>query len=185
MTSPFRGRVPRSVLTLILVVVGIWMGRGTGAQAQEFGRLQEMKEQTNVAYFYFARPGDATVQVQVQGTVPRPGIYEVPDSIDLNRLLTMAGGAAFEPRPENRKRPDITIRVYRPGSNAQQRGKLLEASFEEVVAGEKRFRQFRDDDIIVVETVQERRFTIRDIFSFSSSLFSLALLIVRIIDIGN
>jgi len=182
MTTPSHLRVPRLLLALC-VAVGICVGLGPGAQAQEFGRLQEMKEQTNVAYFYFAEPGDATVQVQVQGTVPRPGIYEVPDSTDLNKLLTMAGGAAFEPRPENRKRPDITIRVYRPGT--QQRGMLLEASFEEVVAGEKQFQQFRDDDIIVVETVQERRFTVRDAFSFSSSIFSLALLIVRIIDIGN
>ena len=185
MTIPFRVRASRSFLALVVAVVGLWAGAGQGAQGQEFGRLQEMREQTNVAYFYFAEPGKATVQVQVQGTVPRPGIYEVPDSIDLNRLLTMAGGAAFEPRPENRKRPDITIRVYRPGADAEQRGKLLEASFEEVVAGEKQFRQFRDDDIIVVETVQERRFTVRDIFTFSSSLFSLALLIVRIIEIGN
>lgn len=183
MTSSFRGRAHRSVLVLVLLVVGIWVGGIKGVQAQEFGRLQEMKEQTNVAYFYFAQPGDATVQVQVQGTVPRPGIYEVPDSTDLNKLLTMAGGAALEPRPENQERPKITIRIFRP--NAQQQAKLVEASFQEVLSGEKQFQQFKDDDVIVVETVQQQRFTWRDALSFSSTLISVALLVVRILDIRN
>lgn len=131
MTFSCRGY--RSFLALLLIGVGVWGITGKGVQAQEFGRLQEMKEQTNVAYFYFARPGEATVQVQVQGTVPRPGIYEVSDSTDLNKLLTMAGGAGLQRRPENRDRPDILVRVYRP--EAQGRTLLLEASYEQLLSG--------------------------------------------------
>ena len=69
---------PRSLLLACAFLVGGSLV--LDAAAQEFGRLEKMKERTNVAYFYFAEPGAATVQVQVQGTVPRPGIYEVPDS---------------------------------------------------------------------------------------------------------
>ena len=70
MTSTMLTR-PRSLLLACVLLVGV--GLALDAQAQEFGRLEKMKERTNVAYFYFAEPGDATVQVQVQGTVPRPG----------------------------------------------------------------------------------------------------------------
>lgn len=168
---------------LCLVALGLGGVVAPPALAQEFGRLQEMKERTNVAYFYFAKPGEATVQVQVQGTVPRPGIYEVPDSTDLNKLLTMAGGAALEPRPENRERPKITIRVYRP--EAQRRSPLVDASYETLLSGERQFRNFRDGDVVVVETIQQRGFTWRDILSVSSTLFSLALLVVRIIRLRN
>jgi hypothetical protein len=48
-----------------------------------------MKERTNVAYFYFAPPGEATVQAQ--GTVLRPGLYEVADSASLDRPLIFCG----------------------------------------------------------------------------------------------
>jgi hypothetical protein len=143
-----------------------------------------MKERTNTAYFYFAEPGEATVQVQVWGTVPRPGLYEVPDSTGLNKLLTMAGGAALEPRPESRKRPDITVQVYRPREGAG-RSLLLEAPIEQVLSGGKSFQQFKDNDVLVVETVEQRRFTWRDALSFSGTALSLALLVVRIIDIRN
>jgi hypothetical protein len=183
MTPPPHARSPRSLLVLVLVVAGMCVGAGKTVQAQEFGRLQNMKERTNVAYFYFAPPGEATVQVQVQGTVPRPGLYEVADSTDLSRLLTFSGGAALEPRPENRDRPEIKIRVYRPG--AQGRSRVLDASFEQILSGKKQFQQFRDGDIVVVETVQQRNFTWRDLLSIGSSVVSVALLVVRLVEIRN
>ncbi|PSQ96294.1 MAG: hypothetical protein BRD51_05025 [Bacteroidetes bacterium SW_11_64_17] len=169
-------------LFLVTLAAALWTGLPE-ARAQEFGRLQNMKERTNVAYFYFAPPGTATVQVQVQGTVPRPGIYEVADSTDLNKLLTMSGGAALEPRPENRDRPDITIRVYRPSD--QSRAVVLEAPFEQILSGRKQFQQFRDGDVIVVETVNQRSFTWRDLLSVSSTTLSLVLLAIRIIRFRN
>jgi hypothetical protein len=170
----------RTFVVVLAIVVG---GIGASAHAQEFGRLQDMKERSNVAYFYFAPPGEATVQVQVQGTVPRPGLYEVSESTDLNKLLTFAGGAALEPRPENRERPEITIRVYRP--KAQGRSRVLEASFDQVLAGEKEFQRFNDNDIVVVETIQQRNFTWRDVLSLGSTALNITLLVVRILDIRN
>jgi protein involved in polysaccharide export with SLBB domain len=165
-----------------MIVAGLWAGCPE-ARAQEFGRLQEMREQTNVAYFYHARPGQATVQVQVQGTVPRPGIYEVADSTDLNKLLTMSGGAALEPRPENRERPEITIQVYRPSD--QSRSVLLDVPFEQILLGERQFQEFQDGDIVVVETIEQRSFTWRDLLSISSTTLSIAVLALRIIRLRN
>lgn len=172
-----------SWLVLCAFVMGLWALAGTDVQAQEFGRLQEMREQTNVAYFYHAQPGDATVQVQVWGTVPRPGIYEVPDTTDLGKLLTMAGGAPLEPRPESQDRPEITVRLYRPTDAGQ--ALLFESPIEQMLSGEKHFRNMQDNDVLVVETVEQRDFTWRDVLSFSGTALSLGLLVVRIIDIRN
>ena len=176
----------RGILLPLLLALALAVGGGglvPDARAQEFGRLQEMKERTNVAYFYFAEPGEATVQVQVQGTVPRPGLYEVPDSTDLNKLLTMAGGAALEARPENRERPEITIRVYRP--TGEGRAQLVTATYEQLLSGEKQFQMFEDGDVLVVETIEQRSFTWRDLLSIGASALSLALLAVRILDLRN
>jgi len=150
------------------------------AHGQRFGRIDET--QSNVAYFYHAQPGDATVQVSVWGTIPRPGIYEVPDSTDLDKLLTMAGGAPLEARQENRDAATINVRVYRPTPDSA-RSVLFASSIEEMLSEDTTYPLLRDDDIIVIETIQpRRRFTWRDALSVLSSLGTLTLLGLRIFD---
>jgi len=148
------------------------------AHGQRFGRIDET--QSNVAYFYHAQPGDATVQVSVWGTIPRPGIYEVPDSTDLDKLLTMAGGAPLEPRQENRDAATINVRVYRPTPDSA-RSVLFASSIENMLSEDTEYPLLRDDDILVIETIQpRRRFTWRDALSVLSSLGTLTLLGLRI-----
>jgi len=47
---------------------------------------------TNTNY-YFARPNDLTIIVNVVGFVQRPGRYEIASTIDLINLISLAGGA--------------------------------------------------------------------------------------------
>lgn len=146
------------------------------AQAQEFGRIQETK--TNTAYFYYAQPGEATVQVAVWG-VPQPGLYEIPDSTDLDRLLTLAGGIPMQTRQEGRKPPRITVRLYRPERSRQD--PLLEARIQKILEGEVDAPHLRESDIVVVETVQPTSFTWQDGLSIVSTAASLTLLVLRIL----
>ena len=44
------------------------------------------------AYYYIAKPGEITMQVNVWGFVQKPGRYEIPISTDLVELLSYAGG---------------------------------------------------------------------------------------------
>ena len=44
------------------------------------------------AYYYVAKPGEMTMQVNVWGFVQHPGRYEVGNTIDLVQLLSFAGG---------------------------------------------------------------------------------------------
>lgn len=151
--------------------------------AQEFGRIADLE--TNVAYFYHARPGEPTVQVSVWGTVPRPGIYEVPDTTELDKLLTMAGGVPLEPRPDNQDRPEVTIRLFRPRAGGD-RSLLFEAKMDSMLAGTAaRYPSLEDNDVLVVETVTDRNLELRDFLSIGSSLLTLGLIVVRIIDIRN
>jgi hypothetical protein len=150
------------------------------AQAQEFGRIQDTK--TNTAYFYYAQPGEATVQVALWG-VPQPGLYEIPDSTDLDRLLTMAGGIPMQTRREGRKPPRITVRLYRPEQSRQD--PLLEARIQDLLQGEVDAPQLRENDIVVVETVQPTQFTWQDGLSIVSTAASLTLLVLRILRFGD
>jgi len=149
----------------------------TPAYGQAFGRVEETK--SNVSYFYHARPGEATVQISVWGTVPAPGIYEVPDTTDLDKLLTMAGGAPMQARRKGQKDPTITVRVYRPEKDG--RSEIFEAPLERMLQGDTSYPALRDDDIVVVETVRPKEpFGWRDVLSVASALGSITLLALRI-----
>jgi hypothetical protein len=164
------------VRMLLFGLVLLGMG-GSAAYGQAFGRVEETK--SNVAYFYHAKPGEATVQVSVWGTVPRPGIYEVPDTTDLDKLLTMAGGAPLEPRVEDRDEVKITVRVYRPDES--DRNKIFEARLERMLQGTPGYPSLEDNDIVVVETVRPKDpFGWREALSVASSLGSLTLLALRL-----
>jgi hypothetical protein len=168
------GLVRSLLLGLVLVVAG-----GSAAYGQAFGRVEETK--SNVAYFYHAKPGEATVQISVWGTVPRPGIYEVPDTTDLDKLLTMAGGAPLEPLQEDRDPPKITVRVYRPQKADEEKAKIFEAKLDRMLQGQVTYPALRDNDIVVVETVKpDKPFGWRDLLSVTSTLASLTLLGLRI-----
>lgn len=151
------------------------------ANAQEFGRIAETE--TNVAYFFFAQPGQATVQVSVWGA-PRPGIYEIPDGTDLDRLLTMAGGAPLSTRQSNQKPPRITIRLYRPSQSREE--PLFEAPLEDMLSGTATYPTLEDDDIVVLDVVQPAPgFGWRDALSIVTTAASLTLLTLRIIQVSN
>lgn len=161
-----------------LAAVAVFCLSGSVSQAQEFGRFSETK--SNVAYFYHAKPGQATVQISVWGTVPRPGIYEVPDTTELGKLLTMAGGLPIEPRQENRDPAKITVRLYR--SEGGSRRLLFKARADSMLRGPVTYPPLQENDIVVVETVQSRRdFGWRDVLSIASTLGTLTLLGLRIL----
>jgi hypothetical protein len=165
-----------------LVLTAVWVGAFAvpDAQGQVFGRVEETESSVNY-YYYHARPGEATVQVSVWGTIPQPGIYEVPDTTSLDKLMTMAGGAPLEARREGRDAPTITVQVYRPGPDGRRQ--IFEAQLTDLLNGNPQYPDFRDNDIVVVETVTPKSpFTWRDALSLTSTLGTLVLLGLRIFD---
>jgi hypothetical protein len=64
----------------------------------------ESQERATTTNFYYARPSDVTIVVNVVGFVQRPGRYEIASTIDLINLLSLAGG----PTPDGTL-GDVTI----------------------------------------------------------------------------
>jgi hypothetical protein len=146
------------------------------AEAQSaYNRIDETR--SSVAYFYHARPGVPTLQVSVWGTVPRPGIYEVPEETGIARLMTMAGGAAIEARSENEEATS-TIRVFR-----EQRGGrelIYESSLQNLLRDARADLSIQNGDVLVVATRVERSLSWRDVLSIVGSVGSLALVVERL-----
>lgn len=173
---PALNRRRATALGILLMLALLGSLAAPPAQAQEFGRIEETK--TNTAYFYYAQPGEATVQVYVWGTA-QAGIYEIPDGTSLRRLLTMSGGVGRSPRQEGQKPPRIVVRLYRPEQSRET--PLLETEAQNILQGTADAPPLREDDILVVETIQRSSFTWRDGLSITSTLLSFTLLVLRIL----
>lgn len=146
---------------------------------QTFGRIEDTE--TNLAYFYYARPGEATIQVSVWGSVSQTGILEVPDTTDLHTLLTLAGGApGIGKRRENRDPPEVIVRLYRKKQG--ERTKIFESEVEDVMTGAKAPPTLQENDVVMVETIEQRHFGFRDALSIASSIGSIILLALRLRD---
>ncbi len=172
----------RSVGAIFAMLCALWITSGAAASlatAQSLDRLQETE--TSVAYFYHARPGDATVQISVWGTIGNTGIYEIPEDTQLDKLLTMAGGAPIDARQRGQDPDDIRITLYRADESGN-RTVVYEEPLQDLVENPE-YPALQDDDILVVELERARTpFRFRDILGIVSSLASLTLLGLRIFD---
>lgn len=163
--------------TLGVLFVAIWIAGP--AAAQSLDRLQETE--TSVSYFYYARPGDATVQVSVWGTIGGTGIYEIPEDTKLDKLLTMAGGAPIDARQRGQDPDDIQIKLYRTNDDGE-REIIYDAPLERLIE-DTTYPVLQDDDIMIVELERARTpLRFRDILGVASSLASLTLLGIRLWD---
>jgi hypothetical protein len=76
----------------LLLVVVVSLSAVSFSQNIESG-FGSMVPQTSVASFYYvAKPGEMTMQVNIWGDVQKPGRYEVGTTTDLIQLLSFAGG---------------------------------------------------------------------------------------------
>ena len=81
------------------------------AQINTSSLLSATSEKTTSTNYYFARPNDLTIIVNVVGFVQRPGRYEIATSIDLVNLISLAGG----PTPDGTMSKVTVRRMVRTG----------------------------------------------------------------------
>lgn len=85
------------------------------AQVNPSTFLSANSEKLTNTNYYFARPNDLTIVVNVMGFVQRPGRYEIASTIDLVNLLTLAGG----PTPDGTMSKVTVTRMVKTGGMIQ------------------------------------------------------------------
>ncbi len=138
--------------------------RAASAQATQPGeppmvtRLgqSEQTRSNSTGYYYNHLPGEATIQVQVEGAVAYPGLYEVGVGTDLRRVLALAGGPRLEARDRDSDRR-VDIQLLRPSEGAIFVSTLAAASVRPDL-----IPALHHDDTILIDVVSKRRFTIQD-----------------------
>lgn len=78
-------------LPTILVLI-LMFSLSAYSQSTQSGLAPTFPSASAASYYYVAKPGELTMQVNVWGFVKTPGRYEVSSSTDIIQLLSFAGG---------------------------------------------------------------------------------------------
>jgi len=74
------------------ITVSLLTVMAADAEAQLTVADASLLRTTSASYYFVAKPGELTMQVNLWGFVRNPGYYEIPTSTDLVQLLSYAGG---------------------------------------------------------------------------------------------
>jgi hypothetical protein len=142
------------------------------AQSEQ-GRIgrSEMVVSTSPGYYVYHQPGEATIQVSVEGAVRNPGLYEVAVGTDLSRLLALTGGAAYDAREAN-QRQRVEVRLFRP-----QEGVVYATTSADIAANPGAYPALREGDTVIVDVIRKRQFGWQEAGIIAGGLSALALLV--------
>jgi hypothetical protein len=84
-------RHPFLVPAAMLMIVAL--PSPSSAQYDQSNFLSATSTQQTTSNYYFAKPNEITIVVNVLGFVQKPGRYEISKNVDLVNLLSLAGGA--------------------------------------------------------------------------------------------
>lgn len=130
--------------------------------------------QNTTGYYYYHLPGEATIQVSVNGSVLYPGLYEVSTDTDMRRLLSLAGGPRFEVRDRNSNRR-VELRLFRPDV-----GQIYAANLEDASSNPAFIPGLQHDDALVVEVIERRRIGWQDIATVIGTVGTLAFIVTAV-----
>ena len=164
-----------SVLSIVLVA----LLSVTPAMAQAPRPTDVISQGTS--YHIFAAPGEATIEMLVLGDTGS-GVYVVGETTTLLELLALAGGIASSSQNQS-VRTERTVRLLRDQSG--ERVTVYEADSDLLLSESRTHPTLMDGDILTVETEVHNRFSLRDTLSIISSLGTVTLLILRLVDASN
>lgn len=159
------------MLRPLLLVLALLLGGGAYAQG--------VPAASGVAVYRYAEPGQPTKDIQVWGAVRSPGVYQVERDADLLTVLTLAGGpiAGVETNREER-----TVYVQIARGKAGSRELVFEESLDRLLAHNVSYPEPQDGDIVSLRVEARQRFQLRDAAVLVSSLGTLALVILRLVE---
>jgi protein involved in polysaccharide export with SLBB domain len=126
-------------------------------QTIEGGMATTLPTASAASYYYVAKPGEFTIQVNVWGDVQKPGRYEVARSTDLVQLLSYAGGPTREANLS-----DVRVTRFLSTETGVQRTSFT-VNLDDFVKVDQTKLVLHPGDAVFVDYVT--RLNIRDVFA--------------------
>ena len=143
------------------------------SQVDQSSLLSATSVGTTTSNFYFAKPNELTIIVNVMGFVQRPGRYEISSTIDLINLLALAGGPAADGALNDVK---VTRLVNTGGQFERKESRINLEQLPKVSSADL---VLRPGDIIEVERTGWSTFS--DAFTTVASVVALTTAVVSVI----
>jgi hypothetical protein len=106
-------------------------------------------EQSRPGYFFYAKPFEVTMTVNLWGEIPQQGIYVVPTNTDIVQLLSYAGG------PRDRSNLDEVL-IYRMSGRKDQKLRTLKTiNVRDILEGRSDPVPLSPGDMVVVKRLPE------------------------------
>jgi hypothetical protein len=145
----------------MILVVAVLLVAGSGnvfSQVDQSSLLSATSIATTTSNYYFAKPNELTIIVNIMGFVQRPGRYEISSTIDLVNLLALAGG----PQPDGSLN-DVKISRLVKVTEGRFERKELRVNLENLAKISSAELVLQPGDIIEIERTGWANF--RDVFS--------------------
>ncbi len=109
----------------------------------------KLMEPARPGYFFYAKPFEVTMTVNLWGEVPQQGVYVIATSTDIIQLLSYAGG------PRERSNLEDVL-VYRASGKKEVKGRVLrKINVREILEGKTDPFPLAPGDMIVVKRIPE------------------------------
>jgi hypothetical protein len=106
-------------------------------------------EQSRPGYFFYAKPFEVTMTVNLWGEVPQQGVYVVSTNTDIIQLLSYAGGPRDKSNLEE-------VLVYRASGKKEIKARMLKTiNVRDILEGKSQSVMLTPGDMIVVKRIPE------------------------------
>lgn len=164
-----------SVLLSLSIVVLIGLCAPSGAYGQETPNAPSVEMDMSQIKDY-GRAGYPRVTVYLWGNAEN-GIWRVEEGTDLLEYLSVAARGRF--RHDSDVRVENVLKIYREGQMNED--PVYESTVDEIFSRQSEYPELQNRDVIVVESVERRRFfTFRNLSWITGSAASIASLVFLI-----
>lgn len=137
------------------------------------GRAQLTEVANTANYFQFYAPGEATVQVNVQGSVQRPGLYEIGVGTDVGRLLALSGGPLYAERDSDRDRR-VEVRLFRPGQGPDA---IYATLMQDTATNVDVYPPLCEGDTMLIDVIEKKSFGWQEIGIIAGGISAVAFIV--------
>lgn len=137
------------------------------------GRAQLTEVANTANYFQFFAPGEATVQVNVEGAVQNPGLYEIGVGTNVGRLLALSGGPIYGQRDGGHDR-DVEVRLFRPGRGPDP---IYATYLQDTATNTAVFPPLCEGDTMLIDVIEKKGFGWQEVGIIAGGISAIAFIV--------
>ncbi|HTX19083.1 MAG TPA: hypothetical protein VMG34_10525 [Bacteroidota bacterium] len=129
--------------------------------------------QARPGYFFYAKPYEVTMTVNLWGEVPQQGVYVIPTTTDIIQLISFAGG------PRETSNLDEVLLFRSPVKKGTTAKTLMNVDVRAIMEGKSPTVMLAPGDMIVVKRLSEK-LTFMEVLNIINTVATLTVLGIEI-----